>query len=189
MLIIFFFYGIRVVVKLSAHLGFDNTIITQFLSNYGSTMPILIIGYLVAHDHVFSIIDKKLNKINKSSITLIAISFLLLLSITKGYLNCILNFRSDLEAVWIIFEIYYLLILIRKICQAIYIDKLLKWLGRHSLYIWLIHSIFLLSNIQKFTFMPHIPVFIITMILFISSLISIPIKYLDNKLQKAIKIK
>lgn len=75
------------------------------------------------------------------------------------------------------------LVISRKICGVKYMDVLLKWLGVHSMYIWLIHAIFMYTHIQKFTYLLHIPVLIIVMVMALSTLISIPVGYLDRKLQ------
>lgn len=185
-LVIFFFYGIRLIVKTSVSLGFDNLTINHLLSAYGAIMPILIIGYIVHSYNLFTVMDRKMNRVKGVRIECTAALLLSLLSIVKGYLICVLGFKSGLEALWIMIEMYCLLILVKKICRIQYVDILLQWLGKQSLYIWLIHSVFMISNIQKFTYMLHIPVFIIIMVLSLSSLISIPVKYIDKSIQKNI---
>lgn len=190
LLTILFFYGIRVILKILSHLGFTNFTITHFLSMYGATMPIWIMGYFVSCYDLFDDIAAKMERVNRGhKIEFIAVLFLSLLSIIRGYLICILGIKSNLEALWIILEIFCILILVHRICQVKNVDILLKWLGKQSLYIWLIHSVFMLDSIQKFTFILHIPIFVLIMVLSIAALISIPVGYIDRKLQRVLKIR
>lgn len=179
-LIIVFFYGIRVGVKILSHLGFYNSIMGNFLSDYCATMPIVLIGYIVRQSDLFGYINYRFKHMRKETIAIFLFSAI---SIIRGYLVIVLNFKSNLEALWIIIEIYSLVIVSRKICAVKCIDMLLKWLGAHSLYIWLIHSIFGYAHIQKFTYILHVPLMIIIMVMAISALIAIPVNYLDKKIQ------
>lgn len=178
--VITFFYGIRVTVRILSHLGYTNDLMRNFFSQYGATMPIILIGYMVCQYDFFSYISGRYKIMKKETTAVLIVS---MISIIRGYLIVVLNFESNLEALWIVIEIYSLLIISRKLCGVKSIDILLKWLGVHSMYIWLIHSIFGYTGIQKFTYMLHIPVLIILMVMAISALISIPVRYLDKKLK------
>lgn len=182
LLIIIGFLVIRVAVRGFYSLGFIGDTVLSVAQNYNTTMPRLLIGAIVGREKVF---DSWRRYIDKRSLP-ISILFLVLLTIGKVVLIFGFGIESQIDFLWILFEMYALIIITDKISHVRWISKALKILGEYSLYIWLIHAIWISDLLKPVTYSFRIPLLIVTFAVVVSLFIGFPMRLLDRRVKHRI---
>lgn len=174
---IYIFNGICMVLKLNDSFDF----ITQYLVQYAS---ILMMGYFISKYDIFKEIKTYIDKFRLKYIIII------ILLITTIY-----NFNNNLTYSEFYLTIFYVPIFIFSTIEILekinlkFIYKILKILGNNSLNIWLLHAVFFtpLRTFQPLAFLPRVNVLVIIWVLFILTLISIPLIKVQLKSNKIVK--
>lgn len=154
--------------------------ILSFTSRYFTTMPILLIGTIVYQNNLYGKMISSLKQRNRIAISCV---ILFAVSIGKFFMHYVVKNTSNLDSFIIIFVMFAIVNIIHEIdknSDAIskQMVKLLKWLGKYSLYTWLIHSVFVSDIIQPFTYFMHLPILIICEVF----IFSFPFAWIIHKL-------
>ncbi|NFA43048.1 hypothetical protein EXM65_10775 [Clostridium botulinum] len=155
----------------------------NFLYEFLFRIPVMIIGYNFAKFNIFNYIKDKFIKLDLDNFFIYNFLFLIIVA---------LRVKLDPPS-WISFDIFYVPILIFSIVNIIDIFKFkninngLIFLGKHSLNIWFLHSIFFSGSkkIQYIAYYPKNP-FIIIVWVFI---LTIPLSFIVNVLIKIFTMK
>lgn len=166
------FMAARLCFRLIFNGGYISKEVLNFTSHYCITMPSLLIGSIANEDNLFVRTDKFFEglRIKKKPG---CVCVLMIIIIVETVMHNVINLTSSIDFIWIFLVVYSLrnllrINLIRESCS-----KLLIFLGKNSLYIWLIHAVFLLDYFQRATYAVRIPVLVVCIVL----LISVPVSW------------
>ncbi|MCD8014684.1 MAG: acyltransferase [Lachnospiraceae bacterium] len=183
--IIAIFLAIRVMCLLLNRMEVFDSDIYSLLSRYNQTMPRLLIGTAV---YKYGVYDKWNEKGNANRQLLYSVLFMIILTIGKMGLRLGLGIDSEIDMFWIIYEMYALTVIVKRLKELDIAKKVLVVLGDYSMYIWLIHAVFLLDFIQPYLYGLRLPIVIVAVAVLTSLVISVPIKMLDVKVKKLVKL-
>lgn len=172
--VILFGMGGRLIGRVLYKFGIIDVVVLNLLSRYFTTMPSVLQGSVVMEYGIFDKWNEKIKQREKISVALFCI-----LAMINFFVQYVLEFKSNLDNITIIFYMWAILNIARQIKESSFIYKILKLFGEYSLYIWLIHCIFFLDKVQRFTYILKVPILVILMVMFISLGISVVIKKLE----------
>lgn len=147
-------------------------------SRYFSTMPSLLIGTIVNEYGLFDVWNKRVKQ--REIVAIILISLFVVINFGVIY---VLDISSNWDCVTIVFYMWAAVTIIKLLKKDSVFYKIFNLLGKHSLYIWLIHCIFFLPQVQKITYILRVPVLVIIMVLLLSLLISIGMSSIEEKVR------
>lgn len=151
------------------------------LHDYFYWMPVIWIGYLFAHYGLY----KNVRKFSDKKYRFIFVPGIVLIPVMRGAFSEIMGMNLDvLYAPAFIFCCFFLL---NRENIAV---KAFRFLGKYSLYIWLIHSIFFWKETRGF-FQPmvysvKIPIITVCLVILISLFLAVIFNCVWNKFSKAI---
>lgn len=172
------FIGARFVFRTFYEMGIIHVTILNYLSRYNTTMPSILIGMIVAKHKLFHNVERiRLKKKRYLPWALIGC-----IGGIEFVLHTVIGMTSSLDNIWVIFIVYSLVEIFRDSGSVTKkrIRKILGIFGTYSLYIWLIHSIFIMEMIQPFTYATGILIISVVIVLLISFALSIIIKKLGD---------
>ena len=182
--IIVIFIGIRFIIRMFYAKNIVGEFVLNYSSRYNSTMPSILIGMVVAKYGLFEMINMHVGKRRY-----ISLMILLMIFIEEFVLHSVIGITFTLDNVWIVFIIYSITRILKN-PNALLLKKvsyILGIFGTYSLYIWLIHSIFLMEILQPLTYMTNNLIISIIFVLIISLAISVAIKEIEIKSVTLIK--
>lgn len=161
-----------------------NDSILNFTSRYFTTMPTFLIGTVV---YQYNLFGKTIKQLKVKRRLWISKLILLIVVIIKFFLHFIIKNTSNMDSFYIFFVMFALINFIHEINKmktrgAYFFRNILKILGKNSLYIWLIHSIFIFEIIQQFTYFLHIPCLILCEVLIISLFFAYVVDKIKSKI-------
>jgi hypothetical protein len=134
----------------------------EFVSEYFSYIPIIMLGYYIAENNLFGKGADKIKKLDKSKLRCVLTGLFILgcCFIGRGAVKNILCFSLDFFYAPIVIFVSWQLI---KIISNQWITKGLIFLGRYSLEIWFLHAIFFIGNpiVQKVGYWPKVSILIL----------------------------
>ncbi len=142
-------------------IGFTNVDILDFTSHYCINMPCLLMGSVFRQDRIYEALDRKIMK-RCSGHKILNVTFILFGIIgVEALIHNQIGITSNMDFVYVAVVIYCNIVFLRAFEGDVIIKKILGWLGKKSLYIWLIHSIWLETCFQHFTYALRIPAIIV----------------------------
>lgn len=136
-------------------------------------MPSWLIGMIVSADDVYGEWNKKLGDKRNLYATL----FLIGITVLNIVIRFVFLIDSNFIHYYVLFEVWALTVMAKRMKKV----KILIFLGENSLYMWLVHSIFLFGIIQPITYYFRVPIVIFAFVLAITILLSVFICKLDKK--------
>lgn len=182
-MVIIAFLIMRFIFRILYSYNIINIEILNITSRYFTNMPTILIGTLV---YQYNLYGKIRGKLNSKKCLFIALFILLGASSGKFFMHFVLKNTSNIDSFLILFVLFALMTIIHEIYEnknmiSGFILKILRHLGKYSLYIWLIHSIFVSKIIQPFTYVLHFPILIVCEVLIISLALAWIIHKVINK--------
>ncbi|MBM6745580.1 acyltransferase [Drancourtella massiliensis] len=182
-MVIIAFLTMRFIFRILYSYNIINIEILNITSRYFTNMPTILIGTLVYQYNLYGKIRGRLNSKKGLFISLI---ILLGASSGKFFMHFVLKNASNIDSFLILFVMFALMTIIYEIYRnknmtSVVTLKILGYLGKYSLYIWLIHSIFVSKIIQPFTYLLRFPILIVCEVLIISLALAWVIHKVTNR--------
>lgn len=161
----------------------DSTIIS-LLQHYNTTMPSWIIGMIVAEEGIYNKWNLFLSRKKDKLPLYLSYLFLTFITIFNYLVRFRLHIQSDMIHFYVVFEMFALTIVAKNICHT----KTLETLGKYSLYMWLIHAVFILRIMQPITYFTRIPIIVFMFVLVVTFIIAKVVSRIDFCLRKMLKL-
>lgn len=184
MIIIVGFLTLRLSVRKLYAYGVLNDTLLVIVQHYNTAMPRLLLGVIVGQEGIF---DSWYSFIGKKSLPL-SIFFIVLLTIGRTFMIFGLRIESELDIIWIVFEMYALVVITNKLTDIPWIAKALIILGNYSLYIWLAHAVLLTDIIQPLTYSTRIPIVIVTIAVSVTLFIGMFMQRIDRNIKRYLRL-
>ncbi|MGN0160362.1 MAG: acyltransferase family protein [Lachnospiraceae bacterium] len=163
-------------------LPYYSGIIVGNLSEFVFWFPCVVIGYIMARDGLF---EWMYQRFYTGSIFQSIFIIFFVLNCRRVY-NVFLGMNLDLIYTPII--VFSLLNLFNE-KRVVFMNRILEFIGKHSLNIWFLHALFFSNNtkvLQKYAYLPKQPVLVIVWSLILCILVSIMIQYIMKYINKLI---
>lgn len=159
-------------------------IIRDEISHYISWMPVILIGAVVKESKVLERVDELINKRSNDRLKLIGcILFPVGCIVVKALIQHVSGITTNIDAIFILPFMYSTIYVIRRAYGRL-AEKSLRYLGGVSIYIWLMHRVFLYNPLRMWTLRLRLPVLIICAAITMLIPFAIILKYIDHRLTK-----
>ncbi len=152
-------------------------------------MPVILIGALVGKyevfDHVMSWLEKHLRK---CLILVISILVFVICIVGKALFQHYTGVSTNMDAIFIVPFMFCTIYVIKRIFNK-FPEKALRLIGGISLYIWMMHRVFLYEPIRTWTLSLRLPILIVIVAIVILVPLALLFKYIDKKIDKLIYVK
>ena len=144
----------------------------------------ILIGAVVKESKVLERVDELINKRSNDRLKLIGcILFPVGCIVVKALIQHVSGITTNIDAIFILPFMYSTIYVIRRAYGRL-AEKSLRYLGGVSIYIWLMHRVFLYNPLRMWTLRLRLPVLIICAAITMLIPFAIILKYIDHRLTK-----